>query len=250
MAPSVEGSCPETNVISLEHRPTGRCFKTNPQRTRPLSGANFLAASEVCFDGGPPTGRSSSPSHRQAENPPRVGEGGRSSRSWHLCMCKTSPPRTRRRMWNRGEGCGRAEGPPRLVLPSRLRLSVINLIEALFLVDCGSKRSGGAAKKRNETERCLAPCACVRLANPCPPGPPSRVLKPYPLTLLVGADDRLSGSAARNSWPRLVLGCFWCSVAIFVVWVYIRRGCVGGRENCAPPPSLPSLGLPFREIMA
>lgn len=38
---------------------------------------------------------------------------------------------------------GGALGPPRLVLPSRLRLSVINLIEALSLLDCGSKRREG-----------------------------------------------------------------------------------------------------------
>lgn len=31
----------------------------------------------------------------------------------------------------------------RLVMPSRLRLSVINLIEALSLLDCGSKRKEG-----------------------------------------------------------------------------------------------------------
>lgn len=105
MAPSVEGSCPETDVTSLEHGPTGRCFKTNPQRTRPLSGANFLAASEVRFDGGPLTGRSSSlPPSQTGRIPKGVEERGRSSRSWHLCMCKTSPPRTRHRMWSRGRG--------------------------------------------------------------------------------------------------------------------------------------------------
>lgn len=161
--------------------------------------------------------------------------------------------------WRGGEWEGRATSlVPRLLMPSRLRLSVINLIEALFLVDCGSKRKkqGAAAKKRNETEGSLAAVPlgsaseCVRKARPTHARQvPSRVLKPYPLTLLVGADDRLSGSAARNSWPSPGA---WCLVALSLylcAWVYIRRGCVGGKRKLCPPlPS--SLGLPFREIMA
>lgn len=68
-------------------------------------------------------------------------------------------------MWSRGEGVGwRLEGwkredvpfrfHTRLVMPSRLRLSVINLIEALSLLDCGSKRKRRPARlnEGNETE--------------------------------------------------------------------------------------------------
>lgn len=158
-------------------------------------------------------------------------------------------------MWSRGEGW--EEDVPfashtRLVMPSRLRLSVINLIEALSLLDCGSKRKRRPARlKRGTRPKILgtvltlvhpwgvvSECvvrACVRLANPCPP---SRVLKPYPLTLLVGADDRLSGSAAPNSWTRRLLG----AVSLFLWPVSISVG--------AGVPLPLSLGLPFRDIMA
>lgn len=95
----VEGSCPETNVISLEHRPTGRCFKTNPQHTRPLSGANFLAASELRFERRTTTGRSPSPP-RQAN--PQGWKSGRAIVLVLVFMYQTNPPRRRRRMCSRG----------------------------------------------------------------------------------------------------------------------------------------------------
>lgn len=205
--------------------PTGRCFKTNPQHTRPLSGANLSSGVRIAFRRRTTTGRSSSTS--QTGKTPMVQEGNVVDRLGPgIYVCKTNPPRRRRRMWSRGR-VGEEERAPRLLMPPRLRLSVINLIEALFLVDCGSKKSRRALrlKRGNETEECLAPSAavhpccgaCVRLANPCSP---SRVLKPNPLTLLVGADDRLSRSAAPNSWPRPSL----CSVAIFVACVSISVG--------------------------
>lgn len=76
----------------------------------------------------------------------------------------------------------------------------------------------------------LVESACVRLANPCPP---SRVLKPYPLTLLVGADDRLSGSAALYSRPGLLLGA----------WVPCRYICGLG---CLYPSGLSKARACFR----
>lgn len=158
--------------------------------------------------------------------------------------------------WRGGEWEGRATSlVPRLLMPSRLRLSVINLIEALFLVDCGSKRKkqGGAAKKRNETEGSLAAVPlgsaseCVRKARPTHARQvPSRVLKPYPLTLLVGADDRLSGSAARNSWPSPGA---WCLVALslYLCGLGLYPSGLRRREEKAVPPSPPPplSGFPF-----
>lgn len=81
--------------------PTGRCFKTNPQHARPLSGANSLAASEVRFDGGPPPA-DLRPSQGKAE--PGVVEGKVDRAGPGIYVCKTNPPRRRHRMWSRGRG--------------------------------------------------------------------------------------------------------------------------------------------------
>lgn len=129
--------------------PTGRCFKTNPQHARPLSGANSLAASEVRFDGGPPPA-DLRPSQGKAE--PGVVEG-RSIEPVLVFMC-AKQTRQGGDTECGAEGGGELEVGgveedvllrfhTRLVMPSRLRLSVINLIEALSLLDCGSRRKEG-----------------------------------------------------------------------------------------------------------
>lgn len=84
--------------------PTGRCFKTNPQHARPLSGANFSSGVRKCVSSGGPTPADLwSPRRARATQNPRVEEGGRSSWSWHLCMCKTNPP------GGGGDECGAEE---------------------------------------------------------------------------------------------------------------------------------------------
>lgn len=66
--------------------PTGRCFKTNPQHTRPLSGANLSSGVRIAFRRRTTTGRSSSPSQTGPNLKGGRGKGGRSFRSWYLCV--------------------------------------------------------------------------------------------------------------------------------------------------------------------
>lgn len=83
--------------------PTGRCFKTNPQHARLLSGANSPNGGvRSAFRRRTTTGRSSSP-RRRARVPKRVGERGRSGWSWYLCSAK----QTRQ---GRDAECGAEEG--------------------------------------------------------------------------------------------------------------------------------------------
>lgn len=249
----VEGSDPETNVISLEHRANRAMFQNKPATRASSEWCEFPSGVRSAFRRRTTTGRSSS---LAGQSRTRCGRGeGRSSRSWYLCVqnkpAKEETPNVEPRG---GVGRGRA-----LRFPHSLSYAVtakavrINLIEALSLLDCGSKRKRRPARLKRGTRPkilgtvltlvhpwgAVSECvvrACVRLANPCPP---SRVLKPYPLTLLVGADDRLSGSAAPNSWTRRLLG----AVSLFLWPVSISVG--------AGVPLPLSLGLPFREeIMA
>lgn len=262
-----KGDAPRQTSSLWNIGPTGRCFKTNPQHARPLSGANSLAASEVRFDGGPPPA-DLRPSQGKAEA--RYGRReGRSSRSWYLCVQNKPAKEETPNVEPRG-GVG-VDVPfashTRLVMPSRLRLSVINLNEALSLLDCGSKRKRRPARLKEGTRPkilgtvltlvhpwgVVSECvvrACVRLANPCPP---SRVLKPYPLTLLVGADDRLSGSAAPNSWPRRLLGAvslfLWpvsISVGAAFPFSLSRASLSGGDHGLGSDPRCPLLVNPAR----
>lgn len=96
-----KGDAPRQTSSLWNIGPTGRCFKTNPQHARPLSGANSLAASEVRFDGGPPPA-DLRPSQGKAE--PDVVEGKVDRAGPGIYVCKTNPPRRRHRMWSRGEG--------------------------------------------------------------------------------------------------------------------------------------------------
>lgn len=152
IAPSVcaRGVGPRQTSSLWNIGPTGRCFKTNPQHTRPLSGANLSSGVRKCVSSGGPTPADLwSPRRARAHETQewkRVGDRA----GPYVCAKQTRQgggwpnvePRRRVGWWVGWKGWeGRATSlASRLLMPSRLRLSVINLIEALFLVDCGSKR--------------------------------------------------------------------------------------------------------------
>lgn len=94
MEPKVEGGggvAPRQTSSLWNIGPTGRCFKTNPQHARPLSGANSP-------NGGVRRCVSTEDHHRPIVVPrrrarvpkrlKRVGERGRSGWSWYLCSAK------------------------------------------------------------------------------------------------------------------------------------------------------------------
>lgn len=145
MTPNVEASCPETNVISLEHRANRAMFQNKPAAHASSEWCEFPSGVRSAF-------------RRRTTDRPIVVQTGRTPhpQDWKREGSIEPVPGIYVYVQNKpGKGgdaeCGAeggVEGPPRLVLPSRLRLSVINLIEALSLLDCGSKRERERERRR------------------------------------------------------------------------------------------------------